>query len=56
MFGPFRTALSVFLLGLGIYLGIKFEQSRIGPVVDRICSAPNINDSLTATEMQILCR
>jgi hypothetical protein len=56
MFGPFRTAIYVFMLGFGIYLGVKFEQSRTGPVVDRICNSPNISVSLSATETQILCR
>ncbi len=56
MFGPIRTFMLLLTLALGTYLGLMIERTRLLPIIDRICSNPDIKLQLLDFDRKLVCK
>ncbi len=56
MFGPIRTFMLLLTLALGTYLGLMIERTRLSPIIDRICSNPDIKLQLLDFDRKLMCK
>ncbi len=56
MFGPIRTFMLLLTLALGTYLGLMIERTRLSPIIDRICSNPDIKLQLLDFDRKLVCK